>query len=172
MTWRTPAISAAVALVAGAVLGWHLHPDPAPKVEVHEVVRTQVEYRDRVQERVTEGPERVTTHTVTREIPRDVPGPERVVTVTQVVERGPVVTERAEERAGVAQAARETAVVVTPPPTAPAPRWAVSGGALALPGPQLTWQVGAGVRLLGPVWAEAWVAPQAPAAGIGVRVAW
>jgi hypothetical protein len=131
------------------------------------MVRT--EWRDRKVEKFVEGPETVTTRTVTREVSPDVPGPERVTTVVQVVERGPVTIERASEATGAAKAETRT-VTVTLPPAA----WAVSAGLQVLPDRRL--ELGLERRVVGPVWARAWAlqaaAMEPPALGVALRVEW
>lgn len=182
MTWRTLAISVAVALLLGAALGYRLHtPPPAPAVHAVESSATQAT----TTQRITEAPSRttITDYAPPACVPERIlgptrtvvgptvytPGPERIVRQT-VIERGPVVT----DTHAATQAEHHAELVLTPPPPVPRPSWAVTAGLQLLPDHRL--ELGLERRVVGPIWVRAWAlqaaAIEPPAVGVGLRVEW
>ena len=163
-------------MLAGGAGGYWLHtPPPAPKVEVHEVEKSKIEYRDREVEKVTEGPVRVVerwrTTAAAAPPPPGCPACPGCEEHTRIEERGPVVAERREVASVAAKVERVAEVVVTPPPPVARPSWAVSGGLQLIPDQRL--ELGLDRRLFGPFWVRAWVLQPAalslPAVGVGLR---
>ena len=167
--------------MVGGVVGWRLRGVPAVVAAKVEVQRVEVE---RVREvagpvRVERGPVRVVERwsvaagPVSAPAPGCAPCPECVVH-ERVEERGVETTLRGVVVTETAVSARQeerSSVVVTP---VARPGWAVTAGLQLLPDRQL--ELGLERRLLGPVWARAWVLQPAaaalPAVGVGLRVEW
>lgn len=174
MTWRTPALAALAGLLAGAAAGWRLHPDPPPSIDLAVALRAASSWRERASSRREEGPVRVVERwrTLSASAPPAAPGCAPCPSCEEherVEERGPVTTVTHREAAGTAQTTSETRLVQVPAP--PMPRWTASWHPMVLPSTGLG-QFGAGIRVAGPFWAEAWVAPSTPAAGVGLRLEW
>lgn len=157
----------ALGIVFGAFGAWKLIPRPPPEVRTVERV-TQGATVEHV--RTVEGPVRVETRTVTREVPGpERPGPVRETIVTRIEERAPVIIERAAEAKALSVERGE--VRITPVSFVP-PNWAVGLGAQLLPDTRV--ELGIEHRLFGPVWVRAWALQplqlQPPAVGLGVRI--
>lgn len=181
---RAALVAAVPALALGVGAGWYARGTPPPATRQASAERTTaqtttsslvgptrttvLEYLPgppaaapavRWRDRPVPGPERRV------EVPGperlvEVPGPERLVRVT-VTEAGPVSTTSSSSTT----AERKAEVVVTPVP--PLPRWMLGWEPQLAPRPDLLRAV-AGVRVVGPLWAAAWVAPAQPAAGVGL----
>lgn len=187
----TTSVVAVLALVGGgAVLGWRLHPDPSPGVDLTAAYRAAASWRSTITEHVVagpvvrvEGPTRIVERWRTASAPAPPPAPgcapcpacdehERIEERGPITtDTGPTTTSKTAEAKGASSSRTEERLVVTPPPPQPRPSWAVSGGVVASKD-GIGWQAGAGKRLLGPVWLEATVQPTAPAATLGLRVEW
>lgn len=156
MTVRGWAIFAGVVVAAGVVgYGFGRYATPA-KVEVRTETKTQtvVEYRDRVVERVVQGPTRTVTvaKVVTLEVPcppgGTAPGTESTTTTT--VEAGPVVIDRTSDGSGTATASSQSGTSTRT--TQEAPRWLLQAGAGLDRHADTYWTAGASYRLAGPFW--------------------
>ena len=179
MPWRLLGATALAGLLVGGVIGWRVRgKPPEPKVEVREVERVKVEFRDRVVEKEVAGPVRVEEHWRTVSAPAAVvpgcPACPACEEHTRVEYRDRVVTETRTVASGAAQDTHKDSQVVTPPPPTPMPTWALSGGLQLVPDRRL--ELGLELRLFGPVWTRAWVLQEItwtlPAAGVGLRVEW
>lgn len=176
MTWRAPALAALAGLFAGAVVGWRLHPDPPPGVDLAVALRAASSWRERATATRVEGPVRVVERWRTLAAPAPPPAPGCAPCPAceeheRVEERGPVTTTQATERAQETRVEQVVREVVRPAPHA---SWALSGGLQLLP--DVRAEVGLEHRLLGPVWARAWalqpLRADLPAVGVGLRVEW
>jgi hypothetical protein len=183
MTWPRAFLACVVALVGGAVIGWRLKPDPPPGVDLEVALRAASSWRTRtttvtVAGPVTEGPVRIVERWRTAAGPTPPPAPgcapcpacdehERIEE-RGPVERGAVSTTSTSEGSGSSVAVAREKLVLTPPPPAPRPGWGLSAAAL-LSRDGVGAQLGAGRRLIGPVWLEATVST-VPAASLGLRV--
>lgn len=168
------ALVVALALSAGAALGWHLHPDPAPGVDLRAAYEAARSWRSQSTEQRTEGPVRVVERwrTVAAPTPPPRPGCDPCPACEEherVIERGPVTTTTATQTAAEERIREVVREVVTP---APRPGWAALLGLQVLPDQRI--EVGIERRLFGPVWVRGWalqpIAVAAPAVGLGLRV--
>lgn len=157
-----------VSVGAGAALGWHFHAaPPAPAVAVAQDFKLHELQLGAFALERTEGPVRVVERWRTAAAP-GCPATQ----AERVTERGPVAENRRTETARQATNEERATASITPPPPSPRPSWAIALGAQLLPGRALT--VGVGRRIVGPVWAEGWLAQplelSPPAVGVGLRV--
>jgi hypothetical protein len=193
MTLAPEAKAAGLALVAGLAIGGAVGfgvspPPPPPRVEIRVRELTEEEKAKFVRVVTVEGPERVVqgpTHTVERwravqppapsSTPAGCPPPpaceehEREFwTGGETRERGPSTT-ASSEGSSSASKSESTSESKREPVLPKSPRFAVAWHPTILPTLGLG-QLGASLRIVGPIWAEAWVAPMDPSAGAGLRV--
>ncbi len=148
MTLKTLGISAGALLLAGAIgYGAGRYATPAKVVTVTKTeTKTEIQWKDRIVEKVVAGPVRTVTHTVERLVPC-VPGETTPVTdTTTTVDAGPVIIDRVGDSAGASTSA--TLAVTTSTTTHDQPRLMLQVGT----GLRLKPDVGASYRFAGPVW--------------------
>lgn len=186
---KATAAVALVALLLGGGLGWSFKPAPAPRVEVRVREMTQEERASLVHtvtvagpvERVA-GPTRVVERWRILKAPAPPPTPgcppcpeceehERIEESGPVTEKsGPVRTEQSVASTASVSTQKESEAKSTPAP--PLARWNAGAGLLLgtdlKPHPTLN----GGVRLVGPFWVDAWIAPTRLEAGAGLRASW
>jgi len=155
MTWRNVAISAVVLLLVGlGGYGAGRFTTPA-KIETKTVVQehTQIEYRDRVVEKVVQGPVRTVTHTVTREAVCVAGQSTPVTDTTTVVDAGPVTIDHASDSSG--SAIQDVKVETKTVTVYEQPRLMLQAGAASGTDLSPHYNLGASYRFAGPLWAGA-----------------
>jgi hypothetical protein len=177
---------ALVGLAVGALAGWWLHPPPpAPRVEVRTREMTDVERQALVRVVEVQGPTHVVqgpTHTVERWRTVELPAQAGTSTPRDCTQEVQAEREtwsgvidsinegsRSEATASASSTEHHEATaerIVIPQPPAPLPRWSLAGSVDHLARPS----VGAGLRVIGPVWVEASVSPLQLEATLGLRV--
>jgi hypothetical protein len=188
------AAACAASVFLGLAAGWKLKPSPpppAPRVEIRTRELTDEEKSKLVRtvtvevqgpERVVQGPTHIIERWRTIQVVTSTAGTwdcraevehEREVWVDALTtDTGPATstTETSVSTSSTARRDVQREKEVVPPPPVPLPRWSISGGAALDKDLSPRPVVGLGVRLLGPVWVEASVAPTKPEATAGFRV--
>ena len=153
----TRALALAIGLIlAAAVAGyaWGRYATPA-KVVTNTVVeiQTRTEWKDRIVEKVVQGPVRTVTHTVERPV-ACIPGETTPsIETTTTVDAGPVVTTSDTTQEGTQASA--TMAQTTTTVTQEQPRWLLQAGIASGTDIRPAYNVGASYRLLGPLLAGA-----------------
>lgn len=163
LTRKTIIVNGIAAVLLFAA-GWFLH-RPATVTVEHTVEGKTVEHVVN-HETTIEGPVQIRTVTRTRTVPGPaVPGPVVETVVTRVEQRAPITIVKEGEKQIQVQT-REVTI------TKPLPGWALGAGLQLLPDKRA--EISLERRLIGPVWARAWVLQplsiQVPAVGVGLRV--
>lgn len=148
MTPRQIGISAGILLAVGAIgYGAGRYALPAKIVTVTKTdTKVDIQYRDRIVEKVVTGPVKTVIHTVTREV-ACVPGATTpVVDSTTTIDAQPVVIDRVATNDGTSKTEAKTEITKTI--TNEQPRLMAQGG-IDL---KANWSAGGSYRLLGPGW--------------------
>lgn len=160
--WMLP-----IVFILGGATGWWVHrPEP---VYIEDVVVHTIHGTDTVVEKTVTGPVRVETVTETKYTPGpERPGPTITKVVTHIEQRDPVIIEKGSVKEFTGIDAKQSITVMAPAK----PDWALGVGAQFLPDKRI--QLTLERRLLGPVWAQAWVLQplqiNPPAVGLGLKV--
>lgn len=146
---------AAGALLLSAIIGYGIgrYALPAKIVTVTKTeTKTEIQWKDRIVEKMVQGPVRTVVHTVTRDV-ACAPGETAPVTTTDtVIDASPVIIDRVGDSTGTATAATKSETTKTV--TNEQPRLMLQAGASLVIGIPLKpeWSAGASYRLAGPFW--------------------
>lgn len=157
MTPKRIAIAAGALLLA-ALIGYGIgrYATPAKVVTVTKVeTKVDVQWRDRIVEKVVSGPVRTITHTVERLVPCTEGASTPTTDTTTTVEQGPVVIDRMANSDGTSESTTKTETKTVTVFSQPRLMLQAGGGMALSLKPTLSWSAAGLYRFAGPFWGGA-----------------